>query len=519
MSVSTTQPTVAELLNDFVDAAPGRVDTEFLRLAGAVWDEGRLTGAALAATPEIVAALDRVDDDRKGYLIVLLGLLADAEYPAAGEVTAAVRAGLGRYLDLVARAEKGRPLTLALLYLLSHFPGDRDRVLAAVERLELDPGDLTRLDRGLKELDLGAPDLGRVWPSPSVWKLTEEELEFDREWISTLTDAQITKNWENDTRTMLGYSGAKAYWAVRYGTPVEVADTAPPAAPPAPAEAPAEDGTELFTRYADVLRCPACSGELEFHQQAVRCPACATRYPVARGILDLSEGVSESAADVPHEATANLLAKLAEMPSMGLYYESVLRPAFLRIAGANWGGAVTPADEDGYIARQIKPVDGPVLDLAAGAGRWTTVVAGTVGQDRLIALDMGLPMLTVLRGKLPRVPAVRASALDIPFGDATLGAVNCWNALQAFPDDAARAIAEVGRVLRPGGTFTLMTFLFDDDPIAKYFQESHFFPSRPEGMLLFTMDEIERWLADAGMSIVDASGPGTFAFITAVRDR
>ncbi len=227
--------------------------------------------------------------------------------------------------------------------------------------------------------------------------------------------------------------------------------------------------------------------------------------------------MSESAADVEDDATANLLSKLAEMPTMGIYYESVLRPAFLRIAGANWGGAVTLADEDAYMVRHISPVDGPVLDLAAGAGRWTRVVAGTVGHDRLIALDMGLPMLTVLRDTLPEVPAVRASALDLPFDDASLGAVNCWNALHAFPDDAARAIAEVGRVLRPGGTFTMMTFLFDSDPIVRYFQTSHYFPSRVEGMLLFEMDEIRRWLADAGMTVRDASGPGSFAFITAVR--
>ncbi|GII76244.1 hypothetical protein Sru01_12260 [Sphaerisporangium rufum] len=519
MSVSTTRPAVAGPLDDFANAAPDRLDAEFRRLAGAVWNGGAPDAAAPAAVPDIVAALGRVDDRRKGYLAVLLGLLAEAEYPRSGPLTAAVRDGLGAYLDLVARAERGTPLTLALLYLLSHFPADRERVLAATAHLALDEEDRTRLERGLRELDPAAPDLGRCWPAPSVWKLTAEEREFDRQWIGGLTPAQIAKNWENDTRTMLGYSGAMAYWAVRNGTPPVEVPTPPPAGVPAAPAAPAgELGVDAFARYAAELRCPACSGALDFGADAVRCAACAVRYPIARGILDLSEGVSESSADAPHEATANLLAKLAEMPSMGVYYETVLRPAFLRIAGANWGGAVTPADEDGYIARRIRPVDGPVLDLACGAGRWTTVVAQTVGRDRLIGLDMGLPMLTVMRGKLPEVPAVRASALDIPFGDGTLAAVNCWNALQAFPDDAERAVAEVGRVLRPGGTFTMMTFLFDEDPVARYFQESHFFPSRPEGMLLFELPELRRWLADAGMSVVDASGPGSFAFITAVKD-
>ncbi|MEU8266657.1 methyltransferase domain-containing protein [Sphaerisporangium sp. NPDC049002] len=518
MSVSTTQLTVADLLEDFTNAGPDDLHTEYQRLVGALWNDGELTEQALAATPALVAYLDEAGDDRKGYVIILLALLAEAEYPAVdGEVATAVRQGLDRYLDLVGGAVKGRPLTLALLYLLSHFPGDRDRILAAVEHLDLDPGDQSRLDRALRTLDLDAPDLGALWPSPSVWQLTDDERAFNQEWVRTLTPAQVTTNWENDTRTLLGYTGAKAYFAVRYGAPVVAGGAVSPGDATVP-EVPADSGTELFARHADAFHCPSCGGPLDFTPDVVRCDACATRYPLARGILDLSEGVSESAADVEDDATANLLSKLAEMPTMGIYYESVLRPAFLRIAGGNWGGAVTLADEDAYVAQHIRPVDGPVLDVAAGAGRWTTVVAETVGRDRLIALDMGLPMLTVLRGKLPEVPAVRASALDIPFGDSTMGAVNCWNALHAFPDDAARAIAEVGRVLRPGGTFTLMTFLFDSDPIARYFQASHYFPSRVEGMLLFELDELKRWLSAAGMTVRDVSGPGSFAFITAVRD-
>lgn len=520
MSVSTTPLTVADLLEDFTGAAPDDLDAEFQRLVGALWNDGEVTGQALAAIPELVAHLDVVGTDRIGYLIVLLGLLAEAEYPATGgEVTAAVRAGLDQYLGLVDTAVKGQPVTLALLYLLSHFPGDRNRILAAVEHLRLESGDQTRLERGLRELDPADPDLGRVWPSPSVWKLTDAEREFDKEWIRGLTTAQITKNWENDTRTLLGYSGAMAYWAVRFGAPtVPAAPPSSPAAVAAPGAVATDPGLEIFDGYRDLLHCPACRGPLDFQDVKVRCAACSVTYPVARGILDLSEGVREETLGQTHDATSDLLQKLAEMPSMGLYYESVLRPAFLRIAGANWGDAVTLDDEDAYVAEHLRPSDGPVLDLAAGAGRWTTVVAKTVGQDRLIALDMGLPMLTVLRGKLPKVPAVRASALNIPFEDASLSAVNLWNALHAFPDDAAQGIAEVGRVLRPGGTFTMMTFLFDADPIARYFQASHFFPSRPEGMLLFEVDELTGWLRDAGMSVRDWSGPGSFAFITAVRD-
>ncbi|MDH2424500.1 class I SAM-dependent methyltransferase [Sphaerisporangium sp. TRM90804] len=520
MSVSTTHATVADLLKAFSDATPDRVDEEWQRLVAAVWDGttlwsgGELTDLSQSAVPVLIAELDRVGDDRKGYLAILLGLLAEAEYPATdGPVTAAVREGLDTYLGILAGAHKDQPLTLALLYLLSHLPADRDRILATAAPLGLDAPEQTRLERALADLDPAEPDLGRMWPSPSVWKLTDEEREFDREWIGALTPEQTLTNWQNDTRMVFGYAGAMAYWAVRHGMPVDLTDQATPADP---VRNPAGDlDVATFGQYAEQLRCPACHGALDFQESSVRCAACSITYPLARGILDLAEGINEDDGADVHEATAALSQKLAELPSMGVYYESVLRPAYLRIAGANWGGAVTPAEEDGYLTRHIRPNGGPILDLAAGAGRWTAVVAQTVGTERLIALDMGLPMLTVLRGRLPEVPAVRASALDVPFADESLGAVNCWNALQAFPDDAERAISEIGRILRPGGTFTMMTFLFDTDLIVRHFQASHFFPSRPAGQLLFDRDEVGRWLSNAGMTVIQESNPGTFLFITA----
>jgi ubiquinone/menaquinone biosynthesis C-methylase UbiE len=158
-----------------------------------------------------------------------------------------------------------------------------------------------------------------------------------------------------------------------------------------------------------------------------------------------------------------------------------------------------------------------VLDLAAGAGRWTEVLARAVGPERVIALDPSAPMVATLRARLPKVPAVMAGAADLPFGDASLGAVLCWNALQAFPAHAAAAIGEVGRCLRPGGTFTLLTFRMSDDPIYRYFQGQHRLPQHTNGLRLFELDQLHGWLADAGLRVREESGPGTFVFITAER--
>ncbi|MER7764550.1 class I SAM-dependent methyltransferase [Streptomyces sp. NPDC097619] len=515
MTHPTTDPAVTDLLDAFAKAPADGLEAAFLPLAASVWGTDGPTAAAAGAVPALVAALDPADDTHRGHLAVLLGLLAEAEHPVTdGPVRAAVHAGLDRYLDLLGAADPEAPLTFALLYLVGHFPADRERILAVTAPLGLGDDDRTRLERSLAELDPARPDLGRCWPSPAAWQLNPDEVEFDASLFAGLTTEQLEANWDNDSRTVLAYSGMKAYFAVRYGEALETAYPLPPAEQWA-AEAAALPGT-AFARHAEALRCPSCSATLDFADASARCTGCDTRYALSAGLLDLSRGETGSRA-TDEDDTADLLQKLAGMPSMGVYYESVLRPAFLRVAGLNWDDAVTPALEDEYLATRTAPVEGTVLDLCCGAGRWTAVVEQAVGTERLLAQDLAHPMLNAMRRALPEVPAVIASALDLPYDDASIGAVNCWNALQAFPEQADTAIAEIGRVLKPGGTFTLLTFRWADDPIDRHYQASHYFPSRPAGMLLFELDDVKQWLAAAKLDIREESGTGAFVFITAER--
>jgi len=516
MTIPAADSTVDELVRSFIGALPDDLDAAYQRLVDALWSEGKVIDGAAVAVPSVVAALGDTDPVRQGRLAVLLGLLAEAEYPRLdGEVAIAVRAGLDRYLELVRGGEARQPLTLALLYLLAHFPGDRDRILAATSDLAIDADERSRLVRGLAELDLENPDVGWVWPSPSAWDLSEEDAAQARASVQGLSSEQVTANWEGDTRTVWAAAGAIANWAVRNGPPAPLAvypvpEWQPSGQAPQPIDA-------LFGSRAELLRCPTCHGSIDLWENGARCEPCAISYLSADGILDLSAGVPDGRSTA-HEETADLLAKLSEVPKLGLYYEAVLRQSYLRLAGSNFGEQVTHADEDAYLAEHLRDVEGPVVDLAAGAGRWTEVVADTVGAERLVAVDMMLPMLSVLRRRLPEVPAVMGSALNLPFADGSVGAINLWNALQAFPDDAEQGIAEIGRCLRPGGVFTMLTFRWSDEPIARYFQGSHFFASRPEGHLVFEREQLRQWLDNAGLTVRDwQSDVGTFVFVTAER--
>lgn len=510
---------IGQLITAFTRSGPAETESAYRALLEALWNDDEPLPAASSAVPQLLTVLPQSGPKVRGRLLVLLGVLAHTGgREEFGAVNEAVRAGVPGYLQLLQTVGGRHRDTAPLLYLLSQFPTDREAILAATSGLDLDDGDRSRLERALRLLDPSdpEPDLARVWPSPSVWQLDEAEQAFDRGWIAGLSPEQVKVGWQYDTETMLAYSGAKAVWASRTGEYVE--ESTQFIVPADVPETAGDPGPAIFDQHLMALRCPACLSTLARIDTEVQCDGCGLGYPVGGGVLDLTVGNRVTGDAAGTEQSAGLLNKLAEMPSMGLYYESILRAAFLRIAGSNWGGTISPDGEDDYLATHVAPVAGPILDLAAGTGRWTSVLARTHGADRVIAVDTGIAMLSVLRRRLVDVPAVIGSALDLPFGAATLGAVSCWNALQAFPEDAAAAIAEIGRCLRPGGTFTAMTFVWDEDPLARFFQRTHHFPSRPAGMLLFERDELSRWVKEAGMSIQDLSGPDGFVLLTAVKD-
>lgn len=96
-----------------------------------------------------------------------------------------------------------------------------------------------------------------------------------------------------------------------------------------------------------------------------------------------------------------------------------------------------------------------VLDLACGTGVVTREVARAVpGIASLTATDHSAEMLGVARSLASAVGLdvdwVEADVAALPFDDACFDLVFCQQALQFFPDRPA-ALAEVRRVLRPGG--------------------------------------------------------------------
>ena len=116
-------------------------------------------------------------------------------------------------------------------------------------------------------------------------------------------------------------------------------------------------------------------------------------------------------------------------------------------------------------ARAPYPPEAVAPLLPAGAARVLDLGAGT-GRVSAVLLGLGLDVIAVepddaMRALVPAgARALAGTAEQVPLPDASVDAVLVGQAWHWFDHDAA--LAEVRRVLRPGGTLGLLWNVFDD---------------------------------------------------------
>jgi ubiquinone/menaquinone biosynthesis C-methylase UbiE len=98
------------------------------------------------------------------------------------------------------------------------------------------------------------------------------------------------------------------------------------------------------------------------------------------------------------------------------------------------------------------------LDLGAGTGKLTRMLVPLGGP--LVAVEPLASMSEHFARVLPEVPIVSGVAEAMPFSDAAFHAVICAQAFHWF--DGPRALAEIHRVLEPGGRLALLWNVKDE---------------------------------------------------------
>ena len=106
-----------------------------------------------------------------------------------------------------------------------------------------------------------------------------------------------------------------------------------------------------------------------------------------------------------------------------------------------------------------------VLDVACGTGVVARRAAELVGPaGRTSGIDLNPAMIEVAREQTSAIDWRVGDAGDLPYDDGSFDAVVCQSALFFFPDPL-RALKEMTRVLRAGGTVALQTYAgLDEQP-------------------------------------------------------
>jgi SAM-dependent methyltransferase len=112
--------------------------------------------------------------------------------------------------------------------------------------------------------------------------------------------------------------------------------------------------------------------------------------------------------------------------------------------------------------------DSVVLDLGAGTGKLTRVLAARYA--RVIALEPLDELRAILAARVPDAEALAGVAERIPLGNAELDAVFAGQSFHWFANDSA--VAEIARVLRPGGVLAaLWNEANDPSPLPAAYRE------------------------------------------------
>lgn len=152
-----------------------------------------------------------------------------------------------------------------------------------------------------------------------------------------------------------------------------------------------------------------------------------------------------------------------------------------------------------------------VLELAAGTGAVTRMLASTLGKDvAIVATDLNQAMLDQAAsvGTARPVEWRQADAMQLPFEDESFDAVVCQFGAMFFPDKA-KAFAEARRVLRPGGVFVFNVWdRIGENEFANVVQTTlaSIFPTDPPRFMSRTphgyhdIDAIKRDVANGGFT-------------------
>ena len=166
------------------------------------------------------------------------------------------------------------------------------------------------------------------------------------------------------------------------------------------------------------------------------------------------------------------------------------------------------------------PPDARVLDLGCGNGLWTSVALTRTPRGAVVAFDRSAGMLDAVAGSAPHALRTLGDGHALPFADASFDVVIAAWVLYHL-DDKPRALAEIGRVLRPDGRLLAATNSADAFPgldalvhesveatvgrhITRWIEALDFTLENGAGILATRFADVERVDNTTGFAVTDA---------------
>mgnify|MGYP000185723810 FL=1 len=190
-----------------------------------------------------------------------------------------------------------------------------------------------------------------------------------------------------------------------------------------------------WAELAARLRCSRCqAGPLEAAEGGLRCPSCGSEHPIADGVLVMAPPAASPTDGVVQQ-------ELEDWERNAEFYLREPRSPLFGLLHAGKRRAYALGGEPRLL----------VLDLGGGTGYFSREL---VRQGHVAAtLDFSARMLRLGRKAYGLPLAIECAVPPLPFADASLDAVVANGVLHhcKAQDALAATVAEIHRVLRPGG--------------------------------------------------------------------
>lgn len=220
----------------------------------------------------------------------------------------------------------------------------------------------------------------------------------------------------------------------------------------------------------NILACSICYGPLtaaagsalsveSTNGYQLECRTCKKSFTGSESHLDLTIASGINNSESMPAATEIFRTRL-----VSFLYERGWRQSFSVLLG--FPG---PEKEFELIKNFLAPVlGGNIIDASCGSGMFSRIFAKSGLFSSVVALDYSENMLKQCyefikqEENFPkeRLVLIRADIARLPFASSSVDAVHAGAALHCWPSPSS-AVAEISRILRPGGVFVASTFITD----------------------------------------------------------